>query len=31
MLRSMEKGESEDDSDVMPLLVSVSCCLTFFI
>lgn len=29
MLRSTEKGENEDDRDVTPLLVSVSCCLPF--
>lgn len=29
MLRSPEKGENEDDRDVTPLLVSVSCCLPF--
>lgn len=29
MLRSTDKGENEDDADVMPLLVSVTCCLPF--
>lgn len=29
VMRSMEKGDNEDDSDVLPLLESVSSCLPF--